>query len=319
MTTYKDAGVDIEKADLFVNHIARAAKWTMRPQVLESAGSFGALFDLSALPITDYKAPILVTSTDGVGTKLEIARELDVFDTIGIDLVAMIANDIVVSGAEPMIFLDYYATGKLDIKTSELLIDGIVEGCKQAKMSLVAGETAEMPGVYEEGRFDLAGFGVGLVEKAELLPKKDLMKEGDFLIGLPSSGLHSNGFSLVRKLIADGKLELTSELLTPTKIYVDDILAVKHLIKGAAHITGGGQNNIPRMLPKTLQPRINRNIWTVLDIFKEIQEAAQCAYIDMFNTFNCGIGIVVVVDPNNTEEFYRICPDSRTIGVLINA
>jgi phosphoribosylformylglycinamidine cyclo-ligase len=305
--TYKQAGVDIDAGDALVDRIKPFAKATRRKGSMDDLGGFGALFDLKK---TGYKDPILVSSTDGVGTKLKIAQAMDKHDTIGIDLVAMCVNDLVVQGAEPLFFLDYFATGKLSVGVAAQVVKGIAEGCKQAGSALVGGETAEMPGMYAKGEYDLAGFSVGAVERKNLLPKKTI-KKGDVLIGLESSGVHSNGFSLVRHIMelrtldyrspapfAKGKT-LGDVLLTPTKIYVKSCLAaIKKFpadIKALAHITGGGVENIPRVLPDKLAVEIDMKAWPKLPVFAWLQQAGNIPDEDMRRTFNNGIGMVLVV------------------------
>lgn len=308
--SYKDAGVDIEQADRFVHHIKSSAKRTLRPEVLAGIGGFGAMFEL---PLDRFKKPVLVSSTDGVGTKLKIAIALDRHDDIGIDLVAMCVNDVITCGAEPLFFLDYFATGKLNDKQAQSIMNGIIKGCELSNATLIGGETAEMPGVYQPGEYDLAGFCVGAVEKSKIIDGSRV-KVGDVILGIASSGVHSNGYSLVRKIIEtqnislDSKLEdrtLGEILLTPTKIYVKPILALckKFNIHAIAHITGGGLlENIPRVLPVHTQAIINTSDWEWPPIFNWIKQHGNVAFEEMHRTFNLGVGMVVVLSPSDVEE-----------------
>lgn len=302
--SYKDAGVDISAGNELVNRIKPFAKSTIRPGAEADLGGFGALFDLAKC---GYKDPILVSSTDGVGTKLKIAKDLGKHDTIGIDLVAMCVNDLVVQGAEPLFFLDYFASGKLSLDVASDVIKGIAAGCKMANCALIGGETAEMPGLYGEGDYDLAGFTVGVVERENILPKNVVV--GDVVLGLKSSGVHSNGFSLVRHILQESNITLDHELssgktigealLEPTKIYVKSCLsAIKTgKIKALAHITGGGLlENIPRILPKNLFADINYSSWELPELFQFLKDAGNVEAIEMQRTFNCGIGMILVVD-----------------------
>lgn len=292
--TYKDAGVDIDAGDELVERIKPFAKLTTRTGVAADLGGFGALFDLTKL---NYKNPVLVSSTDGVGTKLKLAIESGIHDTVGIDLVAMCVNDIIVQGAEPLFFLDYFATGKLDVSVAEQVIKGIAEGCKQSGSALIGGETAEMPGMYKAGDYDLAGFSVGIVEKDQILPKD--IKNNDVLIGLGSSGVHSNGYSLVRKIYDANRHEFTiEELMKPTKIYVKSLLPAirKGLVKGMAHITGGG---LTENLPRITGAEITLGSWNIPEVFKKIQQLGNVSEEEMLRTFNYGIGMVVVTSPEN--------------------
>ena len=302
--SYKDAGVDISAGNELVNRIKPFAKSTIRPGAEADLGGFGALFDLAKC---GYKDPILVSSTDGVGTKLKIAKDLGKHDTIGIDLVAMCVNDLVVQGAEPLFFLDYFASGKLSLDVASDVIKGIAVGCKMANCALIGGETAEMPGLYGEGDYDLAGFTVGVVERENILPKN--VAVGDVVLGLKSSGVHSNGFSLVRHILQESNITLDHELssgktigealLEPTKIYVKSCLsAIKTgKIKALAHITGGGLlENIPRILPKNLFADINYSSWELPELFQFLKDAGNVEAIEMQRTFNCGIGMILVVD-----------------------
>ena len=309
--TYKDAGVDIDAGDALVKRIAPLAKATARRGADAALGGFGGLFDLKALGMTD---PILVSGTDGVGTKLEIALAAGIHDGIGQDLVAMCVNDVLAQGAEPLFFLDYFACSKLDLDVATAVISGIARACKEAGCALIGGETAEMPGMYSEGKYDLAGFTVGAVERDKVLPKLDSMRPGDVLVALPSSGPHSNGYSLIRKVVAvsglsweaaspfsDGQT-LGQALLTPTTLYPAAALpAIRaDLVKGLAHITGGGlTDNIPRMLPKHLVPALDEQAWTLPPVFQWLQEAGGIAAGEMARTFNCGIGLVASVAPEN--------------------
>jgi len=311
--SYKDAGVDVLKADALVKDIAGAAEKTFRPEVIGGIGSFGALFGLDT---RRYKNPVLVSGTDGVGTKLKIAFLANRHDTIGIDLVAMCVNDILTLGAEPLFFLDYLATGKLDKKASLDIIRGIADGCIEAGCSLIGGETAEMPGFYARGQYDVAGFAVGAVDKKDIIDGSTI-KEGNTVIGIPSSGLHSNGYSLARKIFFDvmkatvktriDGLEkpLGVELLTPTRIYVKAVAALKKAvkIKGMAHITGGGiTGNLPRVLPSGLGAEIFKGSWDVPPIFEIMSRQGGVTEVEMLKTFNMGIGYIVVVDEKDANK-----------------
>ncbi len=311
--TYKDAGVDIDAGDALVDRIKPFAKATRRKGVMEDLGGFGALFDLKA---AGYKDPLIVSSTDGVGTKLKIAQAVGSHDTIGVDLVAMCVNDLVVQGAAPLFFLDYFATGKLSVSVAAEVIKGIAAGCKQAGCALVGGETAEMPGMYKPGEYDLAGFSVGAVERKKLLPQKNI-KAGDVLLGLASSGVHSNGFSLVRHIMDKSSTHYHSPapfargknfgqvLLTPTRIYVKSCLAAIETggVKALAHITGGGlPDNLPRVLPDHLACEINPSSWTMPPVFTWLKETGNVPPCDMWRTFNCGIGMVLVVDKKQAAK-----------------
>jgi len=300
--SYKDAGVDIDAGDALVERIKPLAKRTMRPEVLTGIGGFGALVEISK----KFKEPVLVSGTDGVGTKLKLAFELNRHDTVGIDLVAMSVNDILVQGAEPLFFLDYFATGKLNLDTAEAVIAGIATGCEQAGCALIGGETAEMPSMYPEGEYDLAGFAVGVVEKSKVIGGIDIVP-GDVVLGLASSGVHSNGFSLVRKLIDVSGIGLKSDfhgqpfadvLMAPTRIYVKPLLALiaSLHVKGMAHITGGGvTGNLPRCLPEAVAARVDASSWPRTPLFTWLQQAGNVAPDEMLRTFNCGIGMCVVV------------------------
>ncbi|MDR1615807.1 MAG: phosphoribosylformylglycinamidine cyclo-ligase [Syntrophomonadaceae bacterium] len=303
---YKKAGVDIDAASQSVEMIKKWVNLTKRAEVLSDIGSFGGLF---ALDISKYREPVLVSGADGVGTKLRMAQILDIHDTVGIDLVAMCVNDILASGAEPLFFLDYIALGKLNPYLVELLVKGVSDGCRQARCALIGGETAEMPGFYTEDEYDLAGFAVGVVEKKEIITGADIQR-GDVLIGLPSSGLHSNGYSLVRKIfpptqyqLGDYREELKKtlgeELLTPTRIYVDTILdLIKNVeVKGLANITGGGiVENLARIIPSGLGASIDKKTMPDAAIFKMIMELGNVNQQEMYRTFNMGIGYIIVVD-----------------------
>lgn len=308
--TYADAGVDIVMGNTFVDHIKPIASKTRRPEVMAGLGGFGALFEL---PIHRYKHPILVSSTDGVGTKLKLALALKKHDTIGIDLVAMCVNDLVVQGAEPLFFLDYFATSKLELPIAVDVMRGIGVGCEQAGAALIGGETAEMPGLYQQHDYDLAGFTVGIVEKEKLIDGSKVA-QGDVLIGMASSGVHSNGFSLIRKILDTRHIQLTTPfeehtlgevLLSPTRIYVKPLLQLlKEVdVHAMAHITGGGLvENIPRVLPPHTQAHINAASWKRPKIFDWIQENGQIADTEMYRTFNCGVGMVVCVAKDQAEK-----------------
>ncbi len=314
---YAEAGVDIDAGNALVEAIKPLARATARTGADGGLGGFGALFDLKA---SGFRDPILVTTTDGVGTKLKIAIDTGRHNTVGIDLVAMCVNDLIVQGAEPLLFLDYFATGKLDVDSAKAIIAGIAEGCKQAGCALVGGETAEMPGMYKSGDYDLAGFSVGAVERENLLPQKNIAA-GDIVLGLGSSGVHSNGFSLVRKIAErenltyastapfDATLTLGDALLAPTRIYVKPALqAIKtgH-VKGLAHITGGGLlENIPRVLPKGLGVWLDAKSWQAPPVFKWLASAGNIDAHEMARTFNCGIGLVLIVASEHADEITRI-------------
>ena len=307
--TYRDAGVDIGAGDELVERIKPLARRTMRPEVLGGIGGFGALVQVPG----KYKEPVMVSGTDGVGTKLKLAFRMKKHDTIGIDLVAMSVNDILVSGAEPIFFLDYFACGKLDVGVAHDVVKGIAEGCSQANCSLIGGETAEMPGMYDPNEYDLAGFAVGLVEKSMIIDGSSI-RPGDVVIGLASSGTHSNGYSLVRKIIAvsgsdlfepfDDKRTLGEALLEPTRIYVRQVLAVMERVtlKGLAHITGGGlTENIPRVLPENTCARLESARWKRPAIFEWLQKRGQLIDDEMHRTFNCGIGMAIVVERSEAK------------------
>jgi len=300
--TYKTSGVDIEAGDQLVERIKQLSEKTQRPGCLGDIGGFGGLFEL---PIDRYQQPVLVSGADGVGTKLKFAFELDRHDTIGIDLVAMCTNDVVTCGAEPLFFLDYLATDKLDTLQAESVIKGISKGCKEAGAALIGGETAEMPGFYTKGEYDLAGFCVGIVEKRRLIDGNDI-EQGDIILGLGSSGPHSNGYSLIRHVIERNKISLTEPLgpqtlgdvlLAPTRIYVAAIMSLLTTteVSGIAHITGGGlTGNIHRILPPGLEVQIDRSSWDQPEIFEWLQQMGNISNIEMLQTFNCGLGLVLI-------------------------
>nr|WP_206171800.1 phosphoribosylformylglycinamidine cyclo-ligase [Thiorhodococcus mannitoliphagus] len=308
--SYRAAGVNIDAGARLVDRIKPLAAATRRPGVLDGLGGFGALFEL---PLDRYREPVLVSGTDGVGTKLKLAIELGRHDTIGIDLVAMCANDILVSGAEPLFFLDYYATGKLDVDVAEAVVSGIARGCQLAQCALTGGETAEMPGMYGEGDYDLAGFCVGIAEKGRLITP-DRAKPGDILIGLASSGPHSNGYSLIRKVIEVSDADLAQDLdgqplgdalLAPTRIYVASVLPLTHSIDvhALAHITGGGlTENLPRVLPPGLRANIDLTSWKRPAVFDWLQTRGGISHMEMLRTFNCGVGMVVCVAAEDAES-----------------
>ena len=313
-TSYADAGVSIDRGNRLVEQITSAVGATTRPGVMGNIGGFGALFDISSLR---YRQPVLVSGTDGVGTKIILAIEAGKYDEIGIDLVAMCVNDVLVQGAEPLFFLDYYATARLEVEVAAAVIAGIAEGCKRAGCALVGGETAEMPGMYKAGDFDLAGFCVGIVEKDRIIDGSTIVP-GDTIIGLASSGPHSNGYSLIRKVLADSNTRLTDQLagaslgellLKPTRIYVKPVLELlqKVRIKAIAHITGGGLlENIPRVLPATIQARLDTGSLQWPAIFQWLQQTGNIATEEMHRTFNCGIGMVLIVEPSAVNTCLQI-------------
>lgn len=300
--SYRDAGVDMEAGDALVEQIKPYAKRTMRPEVLAGIGGFGSLFEMPK----KFKNPVLVSGTDGVGTKLKLAFELNKHDTVGIDLVAMSVNDILVQGAEPLFFLDYFACGKLEVGTAAQVIKGIAEGCEQSGCALVGGETAEMPGMYPAGEYDLAGFAVGCVDKESII-NGTTIAAGDVVLGLASSGAHSNGYSLIRKLIANSGIDFESDfhgkpfkdvVMAPTRIYVKPLLQLIATlpVKGMAHITGGGiTENVPRVLPAGLTAEIKKGSWAMPPLFTWLQAQGNVTDSEMYKTFNCGIGMVVIV------------------------
>lgn len=313
MTTYREAGVDIEAGDEFVDRIKPLVRSTFRPEVLTDLGGFGGLFGLRS---DKYKEPVLVSGTDGVGTKLKLAFMMDRHDTVGIDLVAMCVNDIAVSGAEPLFFLDYFATGKLSVEKAQEVVKGIAEGCRQAGCALIGGETAEMPSMYADGEYDLAGFAVGVVEKGKLVDGKTITA-GDAIIGLASTGLHSNGYSLARRVLFDqAKLSTESQLpeldrslgevlLAPTRIYAKQILSLiqECPIKGIAHITGGGiTENLPRVFPEGVGAKISRKAWPVPPIFDVMSRLGSVSREEMYRVFNMGIGLMLVVPPDSVAD-----------------
>ncbi|MCF1427982.1 MAG: phosphoribosylformylglycinamidine cyclo-ligase [Shewanella sp.] len=306
--SYKDAGVDIDAGNQLVNNIKSAVKRTHRPEVLGNLGGFGALCELP----TKYKHPVLVSGTDGVGTKLRLAIDYKKHDTVGVDLVAMCVNDLIVQGAEPLFFLDYYASGKLDVDTATSVVNGIGEGCFQSGCALIGGETAEMPGMYEGEDYDLAGFCVGVVEKADIIDGSKVA-QGDALIALASSGPHSNGYSLIRKVLdvskADPQQDLSGKpliehLLEPTKIYVKPLLKLiaQSEVHAMAHITGGGfWENIPRVLPDNCKAVIDGNSWQWPVVFNWLMEQGNIAEYEMYRTFNCGVGMVIALPKNKVD------------------
>ncbi len=300
--TYRDAGVDIDAGDALVERIKPAAKRTMRPEVLAGIGGFGALFEISK----KFREPVLVSGTDGVGTKLKLAFQWNRHDTVGQDLVAMSVNDILVQGAEPLFFLDYFACGRLDVNIAASVVEGIAKGCELAGCALIGGETAEMPGMYPDGEYDLAGFAVGAVEKHDIINGRSI-QNGDVVLGLASSGAHSNGYSLIRKILERaqpdlamdmGGVPLADAVMAPTRIYAKSLLALMQSmrVKGMAHITGGGlTENIPRVLPEHLTAVIDRSGWPLPPLFQWLQKEGQVADAEMHRVFNCGIGMVVIV------------------------
>ncbi len=334
MATYRQAGVNIDAGNELVRRITPLVRSTFRPEVLSDLGGFGGLF---RFPSERYTDPVLVSGTDGVGTKLKIAFLMDRHDTVGIDLVAMCVNDVVVSGAEPLFFLDYLACGKLQVSKAEAIVRGVAEGCRQAGCALIGGETAEMPSFYADGEYDLAGFAVGVVERTRVIDGKDI-RPHDVLIGLASTGLHSNGYSLARRiLLEDGGLSVTSRLpeigqalgealLTPTRIYAKQVLALiaEFPIKGIAHITGGGMTeNLPRVLPQGCQAHIRTGSWPVPPIFAVLQKRGHVADDEMYRVFNMGIGLVLVVAPEHADGVLAKAPTlgdrAYRIGEIVTA
>ena len=307
--TYRDAGVDIDAGDALVENIKPFASKTMRPEVLAGIGGFGGLCRIPA----KYREPVLVSGTDGVGTKLKLAFELDRHDTIGIDLVAMSVNDILVQGAEPLFFLDYFACGKLDVATATRVVKGIAAGCEQAGCALLGGETAEMPGMYHAGEYDLAGFAVGVVEKSSIIDGSTI-NAGDAVLGLASSGAHSNGYSLIRRIITQNNVDLSARLdgmtlgdlvLAPTRIYVKPVLHLMQQlpVKGLAHITGGGLvENVPRILPAHLSAQLERASYPLPPLFEWLRQRGNVADDEMLRVFNCGIGMVVIVAAEHERQ-----------------
>lgn len=310
--SYKDAGVDIDAGERLVDRIKPMVRSTRRPGADGTIGGFGGVFDLKAIGMKD---PVLVSGTDGVGTKLKVAIETGKLDTVGIDLVAMCVNDVLAQGALPLFFLDYFATGKLDVDSAASVVSGIAEGCRQSKAALIGGETAEMPGMYADGEFDLAGFVVGAAERDQMLPRLGDMEAGDVLIGLESSGPHSNGYSLIRRIVersglsfddaspfSDGQT-LGEALLSPTRIYVDAAAPILGMIKGLAHITGGGlTDNVPRMLPDHLRAEFDMDAWERPAVFRWLQEVGHVAEDEMQRAFNCGIGLVLCAAPDQVID-----------------
>jgi phosphoribosylformylglycinamidine cyclo-ligase len=298
--SYRDAGVDIDAGDALVEAIKPFARRTMRPEVLAGIGGFGALCEIPK----KYRHPVLVSGTDGVGTKLKLAFQLGKHDTVGIDLVAMSVNDVLVQGAEPLFFLDYFACGKLEQGVAADVIKGIARGCELAGCALIGGETAEMPGMYPAGEYDLAGFCVGVVEKERILDGKSI-RPGDTILGLASSGPHSNGYSLIRKILEREPDKVAESLLEPTRIYVKSILELLESVpvKGLAHITGGGlTGNVPRILPDSLRATIKQASWPRPEVFQWLQRAGNVAEDEMHRVFNCGIGMVAVVAPSDAKR-----------------
>jgi phosphoribosylformylglycinamidine cyclo-ligase len=330
--TYRAAGVDIDAGDALVERIKPYARRTMRPEVLTGIGGFGALVEIGKR----YDEPVLVAGTDGVGTKLKLAFELDRHDTIGIDLVAMSVNDVLVQGAEPLFFLDYFACGRLDVDIAERVVRGIALGCEQAGCALIGGETAEMPGMYQPGEYDLAGFAVGVVEKRAIIDGRSIAA-GDVVIGLASSGPHSNGFSLIRRIVEASSTNLheaalrgggkvADALMAPTRIYVKPLLALSREldVKGMAHITGGGlTENIPRILQPGVQARIDASAWPRPAVFGWLQDNGNVAEAEMHRVFNCGIGMVVVVAARDAQRAIAFLAgageEARRIGEIVAA
>lgn len=323
--SYRDAGVDIDAGDALVERIKPFARKTLREGVLGGIGGFGALFEVPKR----YREPVLVSGTDGVGTKLKLAFELKRHATVGIDLVAMSVNDILVQGAEPLFFLDYFACGKLDVDTAADVVKGIAQGCEYSGCALIGGETAEMPGMYPDGEYDLAGFAVGVVEKSAIINGSTIIP-GDVVLGLPSSGAHSNGYSLVRKIIErsnpdldvafDGSKTLADVIMAPTRIYVKPLLSLMAAmpVKGMAHITGGGlTENVPRVLPKTVKAVIEQTKWQRPKLFDWLQAEGNVAESEMHRVFNCGIGMVVVVAAENVAQALQLLHKAGEMAVEI--
>lgn len=326
--TYADAGVDIDAGELLVEHIKPLAKSTARPGSEPSLGGFGALFDLKAAGFDD---PLIVSTTDGVGTKLKIAIETGRHDGVGIDLVAMCVNDLLAQGAEPLLFLDYYATGKLEIDAARRVVSGIAEGCRQAGCALVGGETAEMPGMYGGGDYDLAGFSLGAVERGQALPYLDRQQAGDIIIGVGSSGPHSNGYSLIRKVVEKSGLtwgdyapfaadrSLAQALMEPTRIYVKSVLPLMKtgLVKGAAHITGGGLiENPPRCIADGLEATFDWDAWPLPPVFRWLAETGGISDHEMRRTFNCGVGFILIVSPEDAEGVLEALLDAGEVAFV---
>lgn len=325
--SYKDSGVDIDAGNLAVEKMKGCVKSTYRPEVLTDLGSFAGLFQLDT---KKYSEPVLISGTDGVGTKLRVAQLLDKHDTIGIDAVAMCVNDILVQGAEPLFFLDYIAVGKLSPDRVAAIVKGVAEGCKQSNCSLIGGETAEMPGFYPDDDYDIAGFAVGVADKSKILTGEKVAA-GDVLIGLPSTGLHSNGFSLARRVLLEGELGVDSyvdelgctvgeAMLTPTRIYVKDVLPLLEQvdIKGMCHITGGGLlENLPRVYNDGLTADIDSTAWQRPAIFELIQRLGEIESQEMYRVFNMGVGFVIMVRPEDAEKVLAACPDGKIIGKMV--
>lgn len=307
--SYRDAGVNIDAGNLLIEKIKPFAQRTWRPEILAGIGGFGALFEVPR----KYRNPVLVSGTDGVGTKLKLAFQFNQHDSVGIDLVAMSVNDVLVQGAEPLFFLDYFACGKLEVDTAVRVVQGIATGCEQAGCALIGGETAEMPGMYPEGEYDLAGFAVGVVEKDNIINGSSIT-ENDVILGITSNGVHSNGFSLIRKIIEKHSIHLNTKfgdgtlieaIMAPTRIYVKPVLElIKRLpVKGIAHITGGGLlENIPRILPMGAMAYVHKESWKIPPLFHWLQQQGNVADEEMFRVFNCGIGMVLVVSPEHADE-----------------
>ena len=324
--SYRDAGVDIEAGDALVERIKPYARRTMRPEVMAGIGGFGSLFEVPQ----GYKHPVLVSGTDGVGTKLKLAFELNKHDTVGIDLVAMSVNDILVQGAEPLFFLDYFACGKLDVGTAAQVIQGIAAGCEESGCALVGGETAEMPGMYPLGEYDLAGFAVGVVEKERIINGATIA-EGDVVLGLASSGAHSNGYSLIRKLIERSGIDMDSDfhgrpfrdvVMAPTRLYVKPLLKLMASlpVKGMAHITGGGlTENIPRVLPQHLAAELQRGSWSMPPLFGWLQQQGNVTDAEMLRTFNCGIGMAVIVSAAEADQAMSVLAEAGVQAWRIGA
>jgi len=321
--TYSDAGVDIDAAAEATKLIGKHARTTLRPEVISDIGFFGGLFELK-----DYKRPVLVSSVDGVGTKLKLAAALNKHDTVGMDIVNHCVNDIFTGGAEPLFFLDYIAVGKLSVEQVEAVARGLAAACRDVGCALIGGETAEMPGLYGGGDYDLAGFVVGVVEKDKIITG-DKITAGDAIIGLPSSGLHTNGYSLVRKIFGETKKALETryaelgrtlgeELLEPHRCYYNKLKPMLPHIKGMAHITGGGLvDNVPRVLPKGLMARFDSRSWTVPPIFRLIQERGGVDRDEMYRVFNMGIGMAIVCSPGDTERFTQALPEAKVVGEVV--
>jgi len=324
--SYRAAGVDIDAGERLVENIRPYAKRTLRPEVLAGIGGFGALFEISR----KFSHPVLVAGTDGVGTKLKLAFESGKHDTVGVDLVAMSVNDILVQGAEPLFFLDYFACGKLDVETATRVVKGIAAGCEQAGCALIGGETAEMPGMYPEGEYDLAGFAVGAVEKDRIITGATI-EAGDAVLGLASSGAHSNGYSLIRKIIEKNNADLSADfhgkalidvIMAPTRIYVKPLLElIRHVpVKGMAHITGGGLlENIPRILPEGLTAVLKKEAWEIPALFAWLQREGNVADSEMHRVFNCGIGMAVVVAPEYTDTAMQLLQSTGETAWRIGA